>query len=127
VSHYEELENAGINVVTVSFGTPQWGHVWLQETQSPFPFLLDKERTAYRAYGLESSLFRSWSPATLWYYGKAILQRRATFSKRGDLHQLGGDFIIDPHGAIHLAHPSRDPTDRPAIARILGTLDVFRI
>lgn len=122
VSHQAEIHAARANVVTVSFGTPYWAQMWLQETQSPFPFLVDAERAAYHAYGLQSSIFSSWSPANLLYYTKAVLQKRETFGKRGDPHQLGGDFIIDPHGIIRLAHPSRDPTNRPAIPQILSTL-----
>ena len=122
VSHHAEIHAAGANVVTVSFGTPYWAQMWLQETQSPFPFLVDAERAAYHAYGLQSSIFSSWSPANLLYYTKAILQKRETFGKRGDPHQLGGDFIIDRQGIIRLAHPSRDPTDRPAMPQILTTL-----
>ena len=122
VSHHAQIQATNTDVVTISFGTPYWAHVWLQETQSPFPFLVDPERAAYRAYGLEASVFRSWSPANLWYYSKAVLQRRETFGKRGDPHQLGGDFIIDARGIVQLSHPSRDPTDRPSMARILAVL-----
>lgn len=123
VSRRAEFEAAGTNVATVSFGTLYWSRVWLQETQSPFPFLIDPERRAYHAYGLKSSVFSSWSPANLWYYGKAVLQGRETFGKRGDPHQLGGDFVIDQTGIIRLAHPSREPTDRPVISELLGLLD----
>lgn len=122
VSRHAEFEVAGTNVVTVSFGTPYWSGVWLQETKSPFPYLIDSERKAYHAYGLKSSVLSSWSPANLWYYGKAALQRRETFGKRGDPHQLGGDFLIDQTGTIRLAYPSRDPTDRPAISELLSVL-----
>lgn len=120
VSHREQFAAAGANVVTVSFGTPYWAQAWLHETQSPFPFLVDPERAAYHAYGLQSSIFRSWSPANLWFYSKAVLQGRETFGKRGDPHQLGGDFVIDRGGIVRLAHPSREPTDRPAVADLLA-------
>lgn len=123
VSHAEQIQAAQTDVVTVSFGTPYWSQIWLQETKSPFPFLIDVERTAYGAYGLESSILRSWSPANLWYYAKAVTQKRETYGKRGDTHQLGGDFVIDPQGIIRLAHPSRQPTDRPSVATILKMLE----
>lgn len=122
VAHQAEIEAAQANVVTVSFGTPYWAQVWLQETQSPFPFLVDADRAAYHAFGLKSSVFSSWSPANLWYYAKAVLEKRETFGKRGDPHQLGGDFIIDARGIIRLAHPSSEPTDRPTMEKILTTL-----
>lgn len=122
VAHSAAIQAAHADVVTVSFETSHWAQVWLAETQSPFPFLVDSDRTAYRTYGLESSALRSWSPATLWYYGRARWQGRSTYGKRGDPHQLGGDFIIDPRGLIRLAHPSREPTDRPSIQMLLTTL-----
>jgi peroxiredoxin len=122
VSRRSEFEAVATNVVTVSFGTPYWSQVWLNETQSPFPFLIDPQRDAYHAYGLKSSVFSSWSPANLWYYTKAVLNKRETFGKRGDPHQLGGDFVIDEFGVVRLAHPSRDPTDRPQLSELLRLL-----
>jgi peroxiredoxin len=122
VSHHAEIQTLHTNVVTVSFGAPYWAQVWLQETQSPFPFLVDSERAAYHAYGMESSFIRSWSPSAMWYHVKAVLQNRETFGKRGDPHQLGGDFIVDRRGIIQMAHPSREPTDRPSVEKILTTL-----
>jgi hypothetical protein len=123
VSRQSEFEAVATNVVTVSFGTPYWSQVWLSETQSPFSFLIDPAREAYDAYGLGSSVFSSWSPANLWYYTKAKLNGRETFGKRGDPNQLGGDFVIDQYGIVQLAHPSRDPTDRPALNNLLELLN----
>ena len=122
VAHSAEIEKLNANVVTIAFEASFWAGVWLQETQSPFPFLLDPEREAYHAYGLQASALRAWSPRTLWYYLKAAWQGRERLGKRGDPHQLGGDFIIDPQGIVRLAQPSRDPLDRPSLDQILTTL-----
>ncbi len=122
VSIQEKFQALHTNVVTISFGTPYWAQMWLQETQSPFPFLVDPERVSYKAFGLQSSVFRSWSVKNLWYYAKAVRQGRETFGKRGNPHQLGGDFIVDQHGILRLIHPSSDPTDRPPIDKILSVL-----
>ena len=121
-SRQQEFEALNTNVVTVSFGMDYWAKMWLQETQSPFPFLIDPERDAYHAYGLQSSIMRSWMPQNLWYYAKATLQGREKFGKRGDPHQLGGDFIIDSQGIVRLAHPSKEPTDRPDVNQLLIVL-----
>lgn len=122
VTHQADFQAAKANVVTVSFATPYWAQAWLAETQSPFPFLLDPGREAYRAYGLQASFWRSYSLPNLWYYAKALMRGRKTFGKRGDTHQLGGDFVIDRQGIIRLARPSREPTDRPGIPELLQTL-----
>lgn len=119
---YDEIRALHAEVVTVSFGADYWARMWLQETGSPFRFLLDPERRAYHAYGLQSSVLRSWMPQNLWYYAKATLQGREKFGKRGDPHQLGGDFIIDNQGIVRLAHPSSDPTDRPPVDLLLRAL-----
>lgn len=122
VTHLAEFQAAKTNVVTISFGTAYWAQLWLQETQSPFPLLLDPGREAYRAYHLQSSRWRAYSLPNLWYYAKAILRGRKLLGKRGDVDQLGGDFIIDSDGLIRFAHPSRQPTDRPEIAQLLAIL-----
>jgi AhpC/TSA antioxidant enzyme len=121
-SHNEKIEALNANVATISFGIEYWARLWLQETQSPFPFLIDPERSAYHAFGLQSSIIRSWMPQNLWYYAKATLQGRDKFGKRGDPHQLGGDFVVDHEGVVRLAHPSKEPTDRPGMNQILTVL-----
>jgi hypothetical protein len=119
VAHHEQFQAANVQIATISFGTEYWAKVWLQETQSPFPFLVDKELKAYRAYSLESSVLRAWSPGNLLYYAKARWQGREMLGNRGDTHQLGGDFVVAGNGRLLLAHPSRDPVDRPSIGQLL--------
>lgn len=119
VAHHEQFQTVNVQIATISFGTAYWSKVWLQETQSPFPFLLDQELVAYRAFGLKHSALRAWSPRNLLYYAKARLQGQKTLGNRGDTHQLGGDFVVDGNGRILLAHPSRDPVDRPSISELL--------
>ena len=120
--HQQDFESLETNVVTVSFGTPYWAQVWLEETRSPFPLLLDRKRTAYQAYGLERSLLRSWGWQTISYYARALLNGKEWRGIRGDSGQLGGDFIVDAQGTVRLAYPSRNPTDRPSIEDLLSFL-----
>jgi alkyl hydroperoxide reductase subunit AhpC len=121
-AHNEAFQSLNTDIVTISFGIDYWARMWLQETQSPYPFLVDPERNAYHAYGLQSSVIRSWMPQNLWFYAKATLQGREKFGKRGDPHQLGGDFIVDNQGIVRLAHPSKEPTDRPSVNQLLAVL-----
>ena len=113
------LHAAGIQVVTISFGTPFWVNAWLQETQSPFPMLLDADRRAYADYGLSSSVWRVWQPRVLFYYAKKVLQGKSLRPGRGDPHQLGGDFLMGADGRLRLVYYSDDPTDRPPLDSIL--------
>lgn len=120
VTRQAELETLGIQVVTISFGTGYWAKVWLAETGSPFPFLIDETRAGYQAYGLEASWWRAWGVSNIWYYVQAWWAGREMFGKRGDTDQLGGDFLVDGQGRIELAHPSWEPTDRVEVAKVLA-------
>ena len=123
-SRYEDIKVQNAEVVVISFGAEFWVKVWQEQTQAPFPLLLDQERKAYRAYGLEQSVLRSWGLKNLWYYAKAVVQRKPLYDSHGeDTSQLGGDFIIDNSGILRYTHPSQEPTDRPAIEQLLSILE----
>jgi peroxiredoxin len=122
VSRKQDFDSLKANVVTISFGNPYWARIWLEETRSPFPLLLDRKRTAYLSYGLERSLFRSWGWQTISYYARALWNGEEWRGIRGDSGQLGGDFIIDSQGLVRLAYPSRNPTDRPLVEKLLSVL-----
>ena len=124
LAHQEQFAHHGAKVVTISFATQRyWAEAWLAETQSPFPLLIDPERLAYQAYGLESSALRSWGWRNLAHYARAILRGdKLIKEKRGDTDQLGGDFLVDAAGIVRLAQPSHNPTDRPSVERLLGRM-----
>lgn len=121
--HFEaELRRRDVQVLVISFGAEFWARAWLQETESPFPLLLDPDRAAYRAYGLERSFVRVWSPKVMWHYTRRVLAGQKLQSIQGDPHQLGGDFVVDAAGAIRLARRSKDPVDRPPMEALLAAL-----
>jgi peroxiredoxin len=123
VRHKADLDDLNARVVVVSFGTAPVMAQWLAATQAPFSVGLDPERVAYRAYGLERSYWRSRSPRTRWFYLRAWLAGTPIPRPFGDdPSQLGGDFLIDRHGRLRLAHPSRDPLDRPTAGTVLEAL-----
>ena len=39
-----------------------------------------------------------------------------------DIHQMGGDFIIDSEGRLKFAYRSPNPSDRPSIQTIVQTM-----
>lgn len=120
---FPQFEDLNTNIVTISFGIEYWARAWIQETNSPFPVWLDAERDSYRLYGLGQSWFAAWGFKNALYYAKAIA-RGETIKRehRGDTDQMGGNFIIDASGIIRFAYPSRDPTDRPAVATLMDAI-----
>ena len=121
--HLPEFEALNTRIVVISFGRPDQAGIWLAETNALFTLLLDPERKAYRAYGLEYSLLRSWSLNVWLRYAQLILSGRKWRGIQGDSGQLGGDFIVDSNGVIRFAYRSLDPTDRPSISQLLAALE----
>lgn len=120
--HQDELQRLNTEVLVISFGALPLARAWLEETCAPFRLLLDPEREVYHAYGLESSLLRSWNLKTVRYYVERVRAGHQWRGIQGDSSQLGGDFIVDVEGIMRLAYRSRDPTDRPPVERLLAIL-----
>lgn len=117
---HSEFLALNTEIYVISFGPEHWARVWQEETEVPLTLLLDPERAAYRAYGLERSIFRSWGPKIFLRYARLMLAGRRWRGIKGDSGQLGGDFIVDASGVVRLAYPSRDPTDRPPVEQLLA-------
>jgi peroxiredoxin len=95
----------------------------MKETCSSFDVLLDRDRSVYKAYGLERSYWRSRNIKTRWVYIKAWLSGQKVHDSYGDdTSQLGGDFIVDRSGILRLVYPSQDPTDRPPVDDLINML-----
>jgi peroxiredoxin len=109
-------------VIIISFGTFPAAQAWLKETCTPFHILLDSERVAYQAYGLERSFIRSWGPKTIWRYVRLLAAGRKWRGIQGDSAQLGGDFIVDTNGVVRLVYRSHDPTDRSSVDYLMNLL-----
>ena len=120
--HTDELEQLETEVLLVSFSSQGYARLWIKETCAPFHLLLDRERRVYRTYGLGSSLSRSWSLRTVWSYVKLMRAGRKWRGIQGNSAQMGGDFIVDAKGIVHLAYRSENPTDRPPVQRLMNVL-----
>ncbi len=120
--HEDELRRLNAEVLIVSFSASPLVTAWLHEAGAPFPVLLDRDRTVYRAYGLERSWLRSWSLRTMWRYVQLLATGRQWRGIQDDSAQLGGDFIVDTAGIVRLAYRSHDPTDRPPVPELLNLL-----
>ena len=121
-----DVETRNTRITIISFGTPILAQKWIEETRSSFQFLIDPDKKAYQAFGLEYSLLRSWSPKIWLAYARLMVQGQKWRGVQGDSGQLGGDFIIDHQGIFRMAYCSHDPADRPKIAEIIKVLDEIK-
>ncbi len=119
----QEFADLNTRVFIISFGTFPGVQQWIKEVCLSFTVLLDRDRVAYNAYGLERSRLRSWHPRVVWIYVKRWFQRGEFYDSHGnDTTQLGGDFIVDKNGVLRLVYPSHNPADRPPVEALLKVL-----
>jgi peroxiredoxin len=123
--HFGAFRALGAQVVAITQSKPEVLAAQLRTEPRPFPFLCDPERQAYRAFGLErGSKAMFFRPRVLLHYLRQMLRgwriRRPGLGE--DVLQLGGDFILDGNGRVAFAHPSTDPSDRPAMDMLLREL-----
>ncbi len=120
-----EFDRRAVTVIAVSFAEPAKLAYYQEQHRWPFKLLADPERNAYETFTLKRlSSFRVFSPVTLSLYFK-LWRRGMKQEPYGgeDIHQSGGDFLLDREGNILFAHRSQEPGDRPAPTRLLEEID----
>jgi hypothetical protein len=76
--------------------------------------------STYAAFGFGRSVAGTWGFESLRFYASAALSGREMHSSHGgDVHQMGGDVVLDAAGRVVLAHYSRSSVDRPSVAALL--------
>ena len=121
-----DFTDLGARIVTISFGPASKAPAWLEETQSPFPLLIDARRETYVAFGMRRSLSGSWNLATIRRYRQLMKEGRSWRGIQGDSLQLGGDVIVDATGFVRLLARSKTPVDRPSVESLLAVFARLR-
>lgn len=120
----EEFHKRDVAIAVVTFDHGPLAEAYVEETGITWPLLLDEERTLYGAYDMAQAnnwtLFR---PSTVWHYLKLLAKGRRVHRPGSDVHQLGGDVVINPEGIVRLHYISRDASDRPTVAALLAEVD----
>ena len=118
--HRNDLESLSIAVVVVTFESPEIAENYAREAGFAWPILLDGSRELYQAYGMgRGGWWVILGPSSWWGYLKLLLRGRKPRRPTDDVHQLGGDVLIDPKGIVRLHHVSRTPLDRPSVESLL--------
>lgn len=120
-----EFDRRNVSIAVVSFAQPSALAHYQERHGWPFTILADPNRIAYLAFELKRlSWFRVFSPATLKLYVKLLCEGMKPESYgRQDIHQSGGDFLLDREGNVLFAHRSQDPADRPTAKKLLQEID----
>jgi peroxiredoxin len=116
-----ELDRLNLKIVVVTFENDYFARQYAGETGLEWPVLIDEGREAYRHYDmLAASFLDLWGPASWLVYIKELLKGQKLHKATSDIHQRGGDVLIDPQGVVRLHHVGHGPADRPAVGAILA-------
>ena len=119
----DELESLNIDIAVVTFETTAIAQKYARESGFSWPILIDESRQLYAAYGMERG--GSWAifgPSSWGGYVKLLLRGRKLRRPTGDVHQLGGDVLIDPSGVVQVHHVGQKPVDRPSVESLLDVV-----
>lgn len=115
----------GTEIVLVTFTDQAHAESYQSSNDVPFPVLIDKDRLAYRAFGLgRGSLWRVWG----WRALRSYIEILRVSGLRGlhrpieDSRQLGGDFIVDADGTLAWTFYGEGPDDRPSVDELVAAL-----
>lgn len=118
--HEAEFSRLKVKVVIVTFENDFFARQYAAESGLSFPLLIDETREAYRHYHmLDASFFDLWNFKSLWAYQKELLKGQKLQRPTNDIHQRGGNVLIDPDGMVRLHHVGNGPADRPPVELLL--------
>lgn len=113
--------------LVLTFEASFLARAYAEDSALPWPLLIDADRAVYRAYGMDRARGRDlWRPATAVAYARALFRGHRLRRSDGDVHQRGGDVLVDPDGIVRLHHVGRGPADRPPVERLLAVTSETR-
>ena len=116
----EELEALAVDVLVVTFEREELATAYARDIKLPWPLLVDTTRSLFHAYGMDrGSAWQVYGPVNWWCYIKLLLRGRRLRRPTDDVHQLGGDVLIDPQGIVRMLHVTTTSTDRPSVDELL--------
>ena len=121
--HRDEFARIGLKIVIVTFESDSFARSYVAESGLEWPLLVDRNRETYRYYGmLQASFWDLWGPRSWRAYLRELRKGEKLRPATGDIHQRGGEVLIDPEGIVRLHHVGDGPADRPPVATILDRI-----
>lgn len=119
--HRDAFGEAGVGIVMIGPGTPAEAAAFIDALGLADPVLTDRDRSAYRAFGLGRAPVRSLlDPRVIAGGVRAATRGFLPRTSSGDPLQLQGQFLIDRGGIIRSATRPRLMSDIPSATALLA-------
>ena len=118
------MNELDVRVLVITFDNDFMATAYINETEMPWPLLLDSDQSLYHAYGMtRGGWWAIYRLPSIWKYLKLMARGRKPGKPGKDWRQLGGDVLIDPQGIVRFQHVSTGPHDRPPIESLLEAVE----
>ena len=109
----------------VAFSLVESASRWVQTCGFQFPLLVDTDRTLFTELGLGRSVVAVWNMQALTRYAEKVAtgDKLLRSLEGDDVHQLGGDCVVDSTGKLVYVYRGRNSYDRPTIPQLLKELE----
>jgi peroxiredoxin len=122
--HYDEITEAGAEVVAIGTGDDRYAKAFVDELQVPFPVLVDDDAEAANAAAVKKVNF-----ATLLFDPRSIKGARQAHrdgyrvKKSGKrINQLGATFVVGPGSHVRYEHVDAHTADHAPLEDVLAAL-----
>ncbi len=120
----EEFARLGIEIYVVTFDEVERAREYVEKNRLGWPLLLDPVRAVYQGFGMgRANWWTLMGPSSMWKYIVMWLKGGKPQKVGSDVHQLGGDVLIDPAGVLRLNYVSKTPHDRPSIQSLIDLVE----
>ena len=107
----------------VAFSLVESATSWVEKCGFDFPLAVDTSRQVYTFLGLPRTTL-IWTMSTLIAYAERLragVQQWGAY-KGDDLHQMGGDYIVDSAGKLVYVYHGKTHKDRPTVENLQTAL-----
>lgn len=122
---HQNIREAGANLAAVGLGDQRYARLFRDKSGMTFPLLVDEERKAYEAAGLQSaSPLHLLRPDNLTARRQAQAEGHRQHRLGKNPFQLGGSFVFAPGNIdlfVHVSQTFRDNAPIPALLEALQT------
>jgi peroxiredoxin len=119
---YPRFQEAGGEVAVITMATPELAAGFRSRHKLPFAVLADRNREAYRAFGLGKGTLGQLAGPAIWSAGLKAVLRHGVGIPTQDPWQMPGTFVVDTGGIVRYAHRPRHQADSPSHDEIVAVL-----
>lgn len=111
-------------MIVVALSHVESAVTWAEMCGFNFPLIVDTDKTVFRYFGLRRSVLAVWNIPSLIKYAEQLTAGTELLRPLAgdDIHQLGGDFMVDTRGQLLYIYRGKTSYDRPSVSQLLAKL-----